>query len=188
MALVAAVVIAGTGLVGYTWATRQFNHPTVQDSWQNAYGVFDCTVEDWVEPFDSTNNPNGIRSRNDGIIYIEPASKSVSGDQAQLGVFIENVGASLSDDALTFPDGSQLAEEGASCGGEEAVLQVLRWAPDGIVPTEARTSGLSGTRFLADGESLVVALAPLGATVPLPPSAADLAPVLLPAAVPTAEG
>ena len=167
--LIAALVLVGTMVVGYAWAERQYDYPTLFDSWQNAYAVFDCESEAWLEPFDSTNNPNGIRTRNDGVIYIEPTDESVTGDNAHLHVFLDNVGASLSDEVLTLPDGSTLAEEGTYCRGEEAVLQVLRWeSPAAEAPSETRLADLGDTKFLADRQALVIALAPAGSKVPPP--------------------
>lgn len=176
-ALVTVLVIAGSLMVGYAWAQRQYEYPTLFDSWQNAYAVFDCESEAWLEPFDSTNNPNGIRTRNDGIIYIEPTDESITGDNAHLHVFLDNVGASLSDDVLQLPDGSTLAEEGTFCSGEEAVLQVLRWdSPTAESPSEVRLEELADIKFLADRQALVIALAPVGSIIPLPSSVNNLAP------------
>lgn len=171
MLLVTAIVLAGTLLVGFTWADRQYNHPTVLDSWQNAYGVFDCTTESWTEPFTARDSARGIRSRSDGIIYIEPADESVAGDNATLGVFLDAVGANLTDDEFVLPDGSTLAEQGTFCRGEEAFLQVQRWDGSGDEPVEIRYDDLHATRFKADRQSFVIALAPAGATIPPPPSA-----------------
>jgi len=151
LSLVALVVMAGSLMVGFAWEQRQYEHPTTLDSWQNAYGVFDCQDDSWLAPFDSRSNPDGIRSRGDGVIYIEPSSDAVAGDNATLAVFLDAVGAELNDDALTLPDGSTLTEQGASCDGEDAILQVHRWQQGAEDPSEIRVADLADTVFLADG-------------------------------------
>lgn len=174
LSVVAAVVIVGTMLVGWSWAERQYEHPTTLDSWQNAYAVFDCQDGSWIAPFDSRSNPDGIRSRGDGVIYIEPATDAVAGDNATLEVFLDAMGARLTDDTFTLPDGTVLDEQGTFCDSEEAVLQVRRWEAGAAEPTEVRFSDLADTRFLADGQSIVIAFAPMNASIPAPPSASDL--------------
>ena len=106
LTLVAAVVIAGSAVVGFSWATRQYHHPTVLDSWQNAYAVFDCRSEAWLPPLEPVPTSTGIRSRGDGLIYIEPAEDAYAGDNATLGLFLNEAGARLTDDELTLPDGT----------------------------------------------------------------------------------
>jgi len=174
--LVAFVVVSGTLLVGFVWDQRQYEHPTTLDSWQNAYAVYDCQAETWLEPFDSAANPDGIRSRGDGIIYIEPASDAVAGDNATLEVFLDSVGAQLTDDQLTLPDGTTLSEQNSTCDDQDAVLQVRRWPEGAEQPIETRITDLANTNFLANGESLAIVLAPATASIPIPPSSADLPP------------
>lgn len=176
LALVAIIAVAGSTMVGFAWASRQYNHPTLFDSWQSAYGVYSCKVTDWLPPIESDNNPNGIRTRSDGVIYIEPTVESATGDGARLDVFLASVGAELNNESLVLPGGTTLSEAGAFCSGEEAVLQVQRWSSAvDSGPAEIRYDNFDSMPFLNDGEVFVVALAPVGATIPLPPSA-DLLP------------
>ncbi len=157
--------------VGFAWAQRQYDHPTTLDSWQNAYGVYDCTTDSWLSAFDSSTNASGIRSRADGLIYIEPTDESVAGDNARLNVFLGAMGVEMNDATLTLPDGSTLSEAGAVCDGEEAVLQLVRW--DGVTseaPSEVRLDDLANTTFLDDGQVLAIALAPAGSAIDMPPS------------------
>lgn len=174
LSVVASVILIGTLAVGYVWADRQYEHPTVLDSWQNAYAIFDCQTETWLAPFDSRANPDGIRSRGDGIIYIEPATEAAAGDNATLDLFLDAMGAQLSDDRLELPDGIALEEQGTFCDGEEAVLQVRRWAPGAQTPSEIRFTELAEVNFLADLESLAIVFAPVNAELPIPPTSADL--------------
>lgn len=171
LAVVALVIVAGSMTVGFAWASRQYNHPTLFDSWQSAYGVYSCESTTWLPPIKSDNNPNGIRTRGDGVIYIEPAVESATGDGARLDVFLDNVGASLANDLLILPDGTTLSETGSFCSGEEAVLQVHRWStvtdPE---PSEVRYDNFDNMVFRNDGEVFVVALAPQGASIAMPTS------------------
>lgn len=61
-----------------------------------------------------------------------------------------------------------LDEQGAFCANEEAVLQVRRWDATTEEPVEIRFTDLASTRFLADGQSLVIAFAPMNASIPNP--------------------
>ena len=96
-----------------------------------------------------------------------------------LNVFLTNMGASLTDTELTLP-GSEALVEGVVCEGEEAVLRVIRWNDafgDGP-PDEIRTEDLDETRFLGDGQAIVIAFAPADAEIPRPESLDQLAAVL----------
>lgn len=175
LAVVVLVMIAGSLMVGFAWASRQYHHPTLSDSWQSAYGVYSCETANWSAPIESDNNPNGIRTRGDGVIYIEPTIDSATGNGARLDVFFDNVGAVLTDDSLVLPDGTQISEGDVLCGGEEAVLQVHRWsARTDDEPVEVRYSDFDDMVFLNDGEVFVVALAPRGAAIEIAPSAESL--------------
>ena len=180
---IAVIIVLGIVLIGSIRSSRQYAHPTVFDSWQNAYSVFDCETESWLPPIESMSGSNGIRTRADGIIYIEPTDDSAAGDRARLGVFLDNVSATLTDSELILPDGTTLEEEGMLCRGEEAELQVIRWdSPAAEEPTEVRTTELASTKFEDDRQALAIVLAPRGASIPLPPSA-ELLPEKLPAAI-----
>ena len=172
-ALVGLVVVAGILMVAFVRNDRQYEHPTVLDSWQNAYGVFDCQSETWLAPFASSSNPDGIRSRGDSIIYIEPASDAVAGDNATLEVFLEAMDVELTDDTLRLPDGTELNEAGTFCDGEEAVLQVRRWNADGEL-ADIRFTDLAETNFLNDLDTFLIAFAPMNSGIPIPPASADL--------------
>lgn len=172
-AVVIVLVVLGVALVVFARSTRDAQvSPTLQDHWHNAYGVYNCTTSSFLPPFLSEADPDGIHSHQDGIIHIHPFTASVTGKGAKMGVFLRAMGATLSDSELDLP-GSEALVEGVQCDGEDAVLQVVRFTDAlGIGPAdEVRTDDLADTRFLGDGEGLVVALAPLGADIPRPPDA-----------------
>ena len=164
------LIVLGLGLVVLARSTRDAQaSPTLQDHWHSAYGVYSCTSGSFLPPFDSEADPDGIHSHQDGVIHIHPFTASVTGKEAKLSVFLLAMGATLSDTDLDLP-GSELVSEGVQCDGQDAVLQVVRWDDalgDGP-PDEIRTENLEDTRFLGDGEGIVIALAPLGADIPRP--------------------
>ncbi len=182
-ALVVLIVVLGLTLVVVTRATRDVQaSPTLQDHWHNAYVVYDCRSDDFLPAFQSQLDPTGIGSHADGLVHIHPFTASVTGRQAQLVEFLDPMGATLTDDTLTLPGGETLSEEGAVCGGEPAILQVVRWdsalaGADVGDPIDTITEDLSSFRFLENTQSFTIALAPEGATIPPPPSVDQLAPV-----------
>lgn len=175
-ALVGLVIVLGLALVAFARTTRDAQAaPTLQDHWHSAYGVYDCRTDSFLDIFESERDPDGIHSHQDGIIHIHPFTASVTGREAQMHVFLTNMGASLTDSEMTLP-GNETLTEGVDCGGEEAILQVVRWTDAFAAggPTEVITENLDETRFLKDGEAFVIALAPEGAEIPLPPSLSQL--------------
>lgn len=173
-ALVLVIVVLGFSLVAAARTTRDAQpSPTLQDHWHNAYGVYDCRSESFLAPFQSEFDPQGVHSHKDTTIHIHPFTAAVTGKEAKLKVFLDAMGATLSDETLTLPGGETL-EEGVDCGGEPAVLQVVRWdnALNPGEPSEVRTEDLDQFRFLANAQALTIALAPAGSEIPLPDVAA----------------
>ncbi|MEC7923735.1 MAG: hypothetical protein VX725_01495 [Actinomycetota bacterium] len=167
---VGLVIVLGLGLVIFARATRDAEvTPTLQDHWHAAYGIWDCVSDSFLPVFQSEYDPEGIHSHQDGLIHIHPFTASVTGKQAQLSVFLYAMGAEISEEALILP-GDQSLKAGVDCGGEEAVIQVVRWANafEGGDPAEVATENLGKVRFLDDLEAFTIARAPLGADIPMP--------------------
>ena len=103
----------------------------------------------------------------------------MTGKEAKMGVFLNAMGASLSNSGLELPGGATL-DSGVTCNGEEAIMQVVRWenAFIGGEPTNIFTEDLEDVRFLNDREAYTIARAPVGAVVPLPTSIDNLEGVL----------
>jgi len=149
------------------------------DHWHAVYGVWDCTANDgagdWIPKFESTQDDTGIHSHGDGMIYIHPFFEHSAGVNATLSHFINEMQLDLTDTALTLDDGRVL-QEGVSCNGSEAVLHLRRWQLDTVARTETVSShrtiteNLNAERFYNDREVWVLALAPLDADLPLPPT------------------
>lgn len=175
---IALVVILGVVLVAWARTQRESEDPTLRDHWHSAYGVWVCSDDQFLEPFLSENDPDGIHSHQDGLIHIHPFGSSVTGDDAQMDVFLSAMNVSLDDDQMILADGTVLAAADTECDGEAAIWQVARWGSAldiGGPPDEIITEDLAAIRFEADGEAFTIALAPEGADIPPPPTAAEVA-------------
>ena len=174
---IAAVVILGVLLVAWARTQRESEDPTLRDHWHSAYGVYVCTDSEFLPPFQSENDPDGIHSHQDGLIHIHPFGSSVTGDEAQMDVFLSAMNVSLDDNQMILADGTVLAADETQCDGEAAIWQVARWdsalAVDGP-PDEIITEDLAAIRFETDGEAFTIALAPEGADILPPPTAAEV--------------
>lgn len=184
MALV-AVVALGVTLVAFARSSRApAESPRVgNDHWHSAYAVYDC--DRFLPAFTSAADPDGIHSHQDGVIHIHPWNSSAAGDQARFDVFLEAMGARVTDDEISGPEIGVL-EAGSDCNGEPTVIRAVRFGridPETAAGADDPVSGLSdvyeaveeftddfGTiRLLADLEAFTFARVPAGAEVPPPP-------------------
>ncbi|HEY2814178.1 MAG TPA: hypothetical protein VGJ03_11995 [Acidimicrobiales bacterium] len=145
------------------------------DHWHAAYAISICGIE---QPFLTDVQPDtlGIHTHGDGIIHVHPFVDTVAGDGANLGAFLQQVGAVLADSKLSLPDGTTLEEGHDSCGDQRGQLVVAAWhdasaADDGKAPDEIRTKNLTDLR-LRDGEAITIAFQPSGGAIPGPSDAA----------------
>lgn len=173
----AVVLILGLLLVTYSRSQRDVSAlaPTLRDHWHSAYSIWDCESESYAPTLTSDFDPRGIHSHQDSLLHIHPFSSAVTGDGATLGVFFEAMLVDLDDGQLTLPDGTVL-KEGTMCGGEEAVLQVVRYNANdmGAGPVETIIGDVGDVILEGNREAFVIALAPVGAEIP-PPTAESLA-------------
>ncbi len=171
---IAAVLLIGIAGIVLARNARDVSNtePTLRDHWHSAYAVWDCTDEQFLPPFQSSFDPRGIHSHQDGLIHIHPFSSAVTGDGATLEVFLDAMLVRLTDDEFELENGETLSEDGATCNGEPAVLQVVRWNGADVAsgPTEVVLEDLDQVSFDADLEAFTIALAPEGAEIPAPPS------------------
>ncbi len=171
------VVVLGVGLVIYSRASRDATAaPRVdpQDHWHSAYGIYDCRTDSWVPDLQGTDDPDGIHSHQDGLIHVHPFNSSASGADAQIHVFAEAMGIEINTEGITLDDGTGM-EAGAECEGEEAIIQIHRWDADNLeLEPDVFTEDLGDVRFRKDREAFVIALAPEGAELELPPSMPEL--------------
>jgi hypothetical protein len=172
--LIVTVGLAGVALLAMT---REPSDPAdalprVGDHWHLAYGVYDC--DGYVPPSTQQTDPLGIHSHADGLIHVHPYRAQAAGSRAQMGLFIDAIGARLSDDRYVpgpgEPEGRELSEA-EGCNGEPAELVLAFW-PDATQDTEPEIirENLSSFRFDTDSAAVAIALLPEGTTnIPRPP-------------------
>jgi hypothetical protein len=175
---IAAIVIAGTGLIAFA-ANERKNDESVapiafEDHWHAAIGVYTC--DEFQPDTPEFESPAGIHTHTDGVIHIHPYSAAGSGDNATLGVYLDGAGIELSDDELRIGDDTWTEGE-TKCGDEDGELVVAQWAS---VQDEGSNPALieedfGDTRFREDGEGYVIAFVPDGTDIPKPGTASNLA-------------
>jgi hypothetical protein len=126
----------------------------------------------FLDPFtDAQTDTLGIHTHGDGLIHIHPFTDSVAGRKAVLGVFLDQVGVSMTNDTLTLPTGQTFKEGQTKCqGGKDGQLQVAKWndandAAQGKKPNEIFTDGFDQIRLGANN-SFTIAFMPPGSTIP----------------------
>lgn len=176
-ALIAGIVVVGLAVTVLAVLHRrdvQEVRPTVEDHWVAAYGTFVC--DEFLGNLDTVEADAPADLHADGLIHIHPTSEENAGENSVFGLFLTASGVVVGPDGtLTLPDGTSYAE-GDDCDGEPGRLALYQWPPQSSENTDPRiiTSDIAGTRFTEDGQIYVLAFAPRGAEVPLPPSTSNL--------------
>jgi len=172
--VIGLVVILGIAMVLVARTSRDpLSAPRInEDHWHAAYTIYDCGNE--VANLTSGADPDGIHSHNDGLIHIHPFNSSSSGADAQLGVFLEAMRATVTRDAIVTPESGTIAAADG-CDGEPAVIKVARYQVDPDVSLSAVwDDNFDSIQFLNDREAFVIAKVPVGEDPP-PPSDRSLA-------------
>jgi hypothetical protein len=169
------IVVLGTALIVFARIERREATavpPQLEDHWHAAYAVYVC--DEFVASAVDFESPVGIHSHGDNVVHIHPFSANGTGNNATLGVFLEDSGIELSDDSLTVND--ETHENGDDCGDEPARVVVAKWdrAADPEEEPELITEDLTGVRFRKDGEAYTIAFVPEGAEIPKPDTATNL--------------
>lgn len=208
-AVVAAVLVIGLALIVYARASQpalDASPPQLGDHWHAAYGFQLCADEpEYVftgdlEILDDEGYligsqeyiTSGVHSHDDGVIHWHPNATRAYGKRADLGVFFGNYGLDISDNKLSFAEGTLMNhdtkaivsgddipltyEEGETqCDGEDAELKVVVWE-DFSDPGSSRqyTANFNDIPFDGDGKVVVVAFVPNDVDVEMPSWAADL--------------
>ena len=175
---IAAIVIAGTGLIAWAANDRKTDTSVApiafEDHWHAAVAIDICGEAQAPTP--EFESPAGIHTHGDGVIHIHPISDAGAGDNATLGVYLEGAGIELTDDSLSI--GEQTWSEGEQdCDGEAAELVVAQWAD--VTDEESNpaliTENFGDIRFRDDGEGYTIAFRPEDDDdVPRPETAANL--------------
>jgi hypothetical protein len=174
---IAAIVIAGTGLIYYAAHDRKTaaDVPPVafEDHWHAAYGVYICDA--FQAPIPEFEDPEGIHTHGDGVIHIHPFVDAAAGANARLSVFLDNAGIEVTDDSLKVGD-KTWTEGKDKCDGKDGRVVVAQWTDvqgEGN-PSLVETDG-GDLRFRGDGEGYVIAFVPEDTDIPKPDTAANLA-------------
>jgi hypothetical protein len=164
---VAAVVVLGVALVvAARWQREPPLAPTTADHWHAAYAVYDC--DSLLGPFPSERDTQGIHSHADGVIHIHPFGGGAAGDNAQLEVFLDAMGVTVTPNSISGP-GLEL-DAGSDCNGEPTVIRVARFDPTDLsAPPDVYTDDFGSIRFLENLEAFTIARVPDGADIPPPP-------------------
>lgn len=183
-ALMVVIVIVGTILVvvsrndrlsttNYGSTAPLAPSPTrTGDHWVEAFGMYVC--DKFVPNINSSNDPYGIATQNDGVIHIHPYERKYAGHNATLGLFAKAMTMKLERDQFSVP-GDKTYAPGTKCGDQDGELVVKEWskASDGSTGKVVRSNPKN--LLLKNDAALVLAWVPKGKTdIPLPPSAADL--------------
>jgi hypothetical protein len=135
-----------------------------RDHWHVAYGVYLCDA--FAPPITDQRDPKGIHTHGDGIIHTHPFLRSVSGHNATLGVFAETVKMTLNDKELRLPGDKFYKEGSTKCGDKPGIVQAL-------VNGKLVTKDIAKIQ-LKEREHITIAFAPVGTTLPEPPSIPNL--------------
>ena len=169
------IVVTGVFLVWFSRDQRLDNlgsaatdvAPSTKDHWHMAYGVYVC--DKFLPPATDQKDPKGIHSHADGIIHVHPFGRSAAGKNATLGVFVDAIGAKLSEDSFDWPDEPRHTN-GDKCGDKEG--KVKAWFNGALHEGNARNLHLS-----ADRGELILAFVPDDVTLEAigkPPSLPNL--------------
>jgi hypothetical protein len=147
--------------------------PTTQANPGDVHGEYQPAPKDAQQ-----SDPLGIHSHGDGLIHIHPFTDSAAGRKATMGLFLNQVGISMTNDTLTLPSGATFTEGTTKCeGGKDGLLQIAKWdhatdAAKGAKPNTIFTDGFDKIRLGAD-ESFTIAFMPKDSTIPAKSDVAD---------------
>jgi peptidylprolyl isomerase len=159
--------------------------PELGEHWHVAYSFVVCG-EELPPATDRGADALGIHTHEDGLIHVHPFLAAAAGKEATFGTFLDQIGASISDDGLALPDSD--ADTG-EC--DDAVVRVGQWdsaiaAAEGADPDRVITEDLDQIVLAPDLSALTVVVGPEDDPIPPPPSATDIC-ALAAADGPTAE-
>ena len=149
------------------------NPPVIgRDHWHAAYGVYVCGQ---FHPglTDTQGDRYGIHSHGDGLVHIHPTSANSAGDNARLGVFLDEVGVELTESTLELPDRDELETGQDECDGKPGEVKVVEWETP-TSRTEKVVSGDPNDLRLKQAQVITIAFVAKGDDVPQPPSAGNV--------------
>ena len=169
---IGAVVILGVALIilSFSGEDAEASGPRVGQHWHAAYGIYDCDT--YLGPLGDTRGDEfGIHTHQDYLMHMHPISSRVTGENANIEVFANEVGLELSDTSIK---GSGIDKSnGDECGDEKGTLKLLVWDDPSQAEPEVITED-SANHAPADSSIWVLAFTAEGTEVPLPPGAINL--------------
>jgi hypothetical protein len=175
----AIALVVVLGVVG-TWTSRdrresQINGagasaPAVGTTWNEAIAFYQCgTFAPNVAK--AKSDPYGLTTNGNGIMHIDPTTKSAAGKNATLGKWASANGVKLTAAQLQLP-GGKLYTAGDSCEGGKGQVYVKQFAYAGD-PQGVLVKGDPAAIHLEDQLELVVAFVPPSkrTSIPAPPAA-----------------
>jgi len=144
------------------------------DRWYEAYGVYIC--DKFLPNIDNDNDPYGLSTKNDGIIYIHPFQKEYAGRNSTFGRFALAVDLKMDRDSIQLAgDPTEYKEGSSKCGDKDGEVVVKQWDNAKDDKTGEIREGDPNTVLLGNNHAVVVAFVPKGErNIPLPPSVAAL--------------
>lgn len=167
-AAVIGIIVVGCILVWFARDARinvDGDRPRVGiDTWYQAYGTYQC--DEYLENLPRPAKAADIESLGNGVILVGPNSEETSGSNAVFSHFFAAQGMEVTDDSVTFADGTVL-KAGDTCGeGDDAtddtVIKMFVWPPQASDKTEPTVidSGFGDVRFEQSGAAFALALVP----------------------------
>lgn len=141
------------------------------DHWHAAIGFFVCG--EFLDPIQSSNDPEGIHTHGDGVIHIHPFFAKAAGANATLGVFFTTVGVRVTDELISIQE-LGLVGAGTACDGVPGEVQVKVWPTRDRSDQGVIVSGNPADIRLTDNQLITVAFMPAGSDIPRPSSEAQL--------------
>jgi hypothetical protein len=173
---VSALIVIGLALVAFVKVNRTAadNTPPRQtvtdangqvtktgDHFHEAIGFYVCGQ--WAPNLtDAAPASNGIHTLGDGIISIQPTTPDAAGKNAKLGLFLSDVGVTLTDDTLTFPPGVAVP---AAKSGDSSTSTTTTTAAPTTTTTAAPTTTTAAPTSTAPGATTTTST-----TAPAPPA------------------
>lgn len=136
------------------------------DEFTLRFGIWDCTG--FRADLPEFDDPSGISAPAAGLIRAAPQQEALSRTGATLGVFLDNAGLAVDDDAITMPDGSRRAR-GDDCDGSPGEVVVVVWDDPTEAPTRRVRTDVRDVVLAPDGGAIVLAFATDDTEIPLPP-------------------
>ncbi len=167
-----------TGSTDSTTTTTETTTTTLPDTSTTLMAQGDVHGEFQPALADVKSDTLGIHSHGDGLIHIHPFVSSAAGRNAQMGIFLDQVGVSITDTTLTLPSGTSFTEGQTKCeGGRDGEVQIAKWdkasdAANGAKPNQIFKSGFDKIR-LGENEAYLIVFMPDGSTLKAKPDVYD---------------